>query len=180
MERLQAEVRPVPVADNGLINDKDTDNMPFLKAVLKEALRLHPPIPLLVPHRATKDVNINGYDIDAGTMVITNAWTIGRDPAIWEDPEEFRPERFLGSSVDYMGQDFELIPFGAGRRGCPGIMFAMASNEVVISNLVRSFNWEMPRGMRAEDIDMSECTGLTIHRKVHLRAVPVPLSADSN
>ncbi|KAI4303833.1 hypothetical protein MLD38_039421 [Melastoma candidum] len=90
MERLQAEVRAVPVADNGLINDKDTDNMPFLKAVLKEALRLHPPIPLLVPHRATKDVNIKGYDIDAGTMVITNAWTIGRDPAIREDPEEFR------------------------------------------------------------------------------------------
>lgn len=179
MERLKAEVRAVPAAVKGLITDKDLDNMPYLNAIIKETLRLHPPIPLLIPHSATKDVNIKGYDIDAGTMVITNAWTIGRDPATWDDPEEFRPERFLNSSVDYMGQDFELIPFGAGRRGCPGILFAMATNMAVLANLIRSFEWEMPEGVRAEDLDMSECTGLTIHRKVHLRAIPIPFSAGS-
>lgn len=118
--------------------------MKYLKAVIKETLRLHPPIPLLVPRESTKDVKINGYDIAAGTRVITNAWAIHRDPTTWEEPEEFHPERFLNSTIDFKGQDFKLIPFGSGRRGCPGISFAIANNELVLANLLSKFNWALP------------------------------------
>ncbi|KAJ6375459.1 hypothetical protein OIU77_000443 [Salix suchowensis] len=108
--------------------------MHYLRAVIKETRRLHPPIPLLIPREASQDVKINGYDIAVGTMVMINAWAIGRDPTTWDQPKEYRPERFLNSSVDFRGNDFQLIPFGAGRRGCPGISFAMAANELVLAN----------------------------------------------
>ncbi|KAF8028993.1 hypothetical protein BT93_E1614 [Corymbia citriodora subsp. variegata] len=107
-------------------------------------------------------------------MVITNAWTIGRDPGTWDKPDEFKPERFLNSSVDFKGQDLELIPFGAGTRDCPGTSFAMVTNELVLANLVDKFDWALSEGLKAEDLDMTECTGLTIHRKVHLLAVATP------
>ncbi|XP_016651077.1 PREDICTED: cytochrome P450 71A24-like [Prunus mume] len=89
-------------------------------------------------------------------MVLFNAWTIGRDPSMWDEPEEFKPERFLNSSVDFKGHDFQLIPFGAGRRGCPGSLFAMIANEIVLANLVHKFDWTLPGGARAEDIIMTE------------------------
>ncbi|XP_048136576.1 cytochrome P450 736A117-like [Rhodamnia argentea] len=173
MNILQTEVREIA---NGkpMISDEDLEKLHYLRAVVKETLRLYPPIPLLIPRLSTQDVKIQGYDIAAGTMVITNAWTIGRDPSTWDEPDEFKPERFLNSSVDFKGQDFELIPFGAGRRGCPGIAFAMATNDLVLANLVNKFDWALPEGMTAEDLDMTECTGLTIHRKVHLLAVATP------
>ncbi|KAK3225431.1 hypothetical protein Dsin_005293 [Dipteronia sinensis] len=176
MKELQSEVRQI-ANNKTFINEDDLDQTHYLKAVIKETLRLHPPIPLLVPRSSTEDVRIKGYDISAGTTVITNAWAIGRDPAIWEEPEEFRPERFLNSSVDFKGHDFELIPFGAGRRGCPGISFAMATDELVLANLVHKFDWSLPAGTRVEDLDMTECTGLTIHRKVDLLGVATPVSS---
>ncbi|RXH68569.1 hypothetical protein DVH24_030902 [Malus domestica] len=92
----------------------------------------------------------------------------------YEKPEEFEPERFLNSGVDYKGNDFELIPFGAGRRGCPGIQFAMAVNEIGLANLVHKFDWELHGGARAEDLDMTESTGLTKRRKYPLTAVTIP------
>ncbi|XP_074304232.1 cytochrome P450 71A6-like [Silene latifolia] len=144
--------------------------MKYLKAVIKETLRLHPPIPLLVPRESTQDLKIKGYDIASKTMVIINAWVIQRDLDIWEEPEVFRPERFLDSSVDFKGQDFELIPFGGGRRICPGITFAMTSNELVLVNLVYKFNWSLPEGALSDTLDMSEGTGLTIRMKYPLLA----------
>ncbi|KAF8028991.1 hypothetical protein BT93_E1613 [Corymbia citriodora subsp. variegata] len=173
MNILLTEVRKI-ASGKPNITDEDLEKMHYLQAVLKETLRLHPPIPLLVPRLSTRDVKIRGYDIAVGTMVITNAWTIGRDPGTWDKPDDFKPERFLNSSVDFKGQDFELIPFGAGRRGCPGTSFAMATNELVLANLVDKFDWALPEGLKAEDLDMTECTGLTIHRKVHLLAVATP------
>lgn len=170
MRKVQNEVRSV-VGDNQEISDEHMEKMQYLKALIKETLRLHPPIPLLVPRAAREDVKVSGYDIGAGTMVVTNAWAIGRDPASWDEPEEFLPERFLNSSVSFKGQDFQLIPFGAGRRGCPGIAFAMAINEFVLANLVHNFDWELPNGERAEDLDMGECPGVAVHRKVPLVAV---------
>ncbi|OWM65398.1 hypothetical protein CDL15_Pgr008988 [Punica granatum] len=177
MENLQKEVREVA---KGRLNitDEDLDRLHYLKAVVKETLRLHPPLPLLVPRVATRDVTVDGYDLAAGTMVIINAWAIGRNPDSWgPDPDEFKPERFLGNPVDYNGQNFELIPFGAGRRGCPGIAFAMATDNFVLANLMLRFDWALPPGMRAEDLDMTQCTGLTIHRKVPLLAVATPHSS---
>ncbi|XP_021863528.1 cytochrome P450 736A117 isoform X2 [Spinacia oleracea] len=173
MKKLQEEVRNI-TSGQADVSEEDLENMKYLKAVIKETLRLHPPIPLLVPRESTQDVKINGYEIAAGTRVITNAWAIHRDPATWEEPEEFHPERFLNSSIDFKGQDFELIPFGSGRRGCPGILFAIANNELVLANLLNKFNWALPGKEKIESLDMRQRTGLTIHRKIPLLAVATP------
>ncbi|OMO72247.1 Cytochrome P450 [Corchorus capsularis] len=121
-----------------------------------------------------QDVKIMGYDIPAGTVVLTNAWAIGRDPAIWgePDPDEFRPERFLNSPIDFKGNEyFQAIPFGAGRRSCPGLSFAMVMSEIVLANLVYMFDWSLPSGATGQDLDMTPSSGLIAHRKVHLKAV---------
>ncbi|PHU16512.1 Cytochrome 71A4 [Capsicum chinense] len=174
MNKLQNEAREIAKAKSEIVSEDELDKMHYLKAVIKETLRLHPPIHLLVPRQARQHVKVMGYDVGAGTMVITNGWAIGRDPEIWEDAEEFKPERFLNSDIDFKGQDFRLIPFGSGRRGCPGISFAMATNELVLANVVRNFDWQLPNGAKGADLDMRECTGLTIHRKVPLFAVATP------
>lgn len=176
MKEVQNEVRNICRGKSNITYPDDLENMDYLKAVIKETLRLHPPLPLLVPRIARQDVKVMGYDIAAGTMVIINAWGIGRDPASWDEPDEFRPERFLNSTIDYKGHDFQLIPFGAGRRGCPGINFAMSTNEFVLANLLHKFDWELPNGMRGEELNMDESTGLTTHRKVPLLVVATPFS----
>ncbi|XP_057787921.1 cytochrome P450 71A8-like [Salvia miltiorrhiza] len=167
MEKLQHEVRGI-VKPKQEITDDDVQEMHYLKAVIKEALRFHPPLPLLVPRRASKDVQVKGFDICAGTVVMINAWAIGRDPVSWDEPEKFMPERFLNSSLDFKGLDFELIPFGAGRRGCPGISFSIVAMELLLANLVQKFDWKLPQ---PKDLDMTESPGMTAHRVVPLRAV---------
>lgn len=175
LKKLQTEIRGV-AGGKEQISEAELVNMHYLKAVIKETLRLHPPIPLLVPRQAREDVKIMGYDIAAGTMVIVNAWAIGRDPAYWDEPENFKPERFLDSSIDFKGHDFQLIPFGAGRRGCPGIAFAVASNELVLANLVSKFDWQFPDGTKGEELDMTECPGVAVRRKNPLLVIPSPNS----
>ncbi|XP_008239356.1 PREDICTED: cytochrome P450 71A22-like [Prunus mume] len=179
LKKLQDEMMGIA---NGKadITEGDLDKFPYLKAVIKETLRLYPPIPLLVPCESTQEAKIKGYDIAARTMVLINAWTIGRDPSMWDDAKEFKPERFLNSSVDFKGHDFQLIPFGAGRRGCPGSLFAMITNEIVFANLVHKFDWTLPGGARAEDISMTECTGLVIHRKAPLVAMAAPRFSENS
>ncbi|XP_009774546.2 cytochrome P450 71A8-like [Nicotiana sylvestris] len=177
MKKLQNEVREIGKGKKEIVCGDDLDKMHYLKAVIKETLRLHPPIRLLIPRQAREDAKVMGYEIAAGSMVITNGWAIGRDPTIWDNAEEFKPERFLNSSIDFKGHAFGLIPFGAGRRGCPGISFAMATNELVLANVVKNFNWELPKW---QDLDMTECTGLTIHRKIPLLAVATPCNSKLN
>ncbi|XP_054821901.1 cytochrome P450 736A117-like [Prosopis cineraria] len=174
MKKLQDEVRNVKADRSHIITEEDIDHLPYLKAVLKETLRLHPPIPLLVPRESMQDTKLLGHHIGAKTHVIVNAWAIGRDPVYWDNAQEFEPDRFLNSSVDYKGQDFQLIPFGAGRRGCPGTQFAMALNELVIANIVFHFDWSLPDGEQGKDLDMSETRGLTAHRKIPLLGVALP------
>ncbi|KAM7481576.1 hypothetical protein LguiB_006159 [Lonicera macranthoides] len=123
------------------------------------------------------DAKILGYDVKVGTQVIINAWAIRRDPLVWEDPEEFRPERFLNSSTDFKGIHFELIPFGAGRRGCPGALFAMAVIELALANLLYSFDIALPDGQRAEDLDMTETSGITVYKKSPILVVATPYSS---
>jgi cytochrome P450 len=173
MKKVQNEVRGISGNKKDITED-DLDAMHYLKAVIKETLRFHPPIPLLVPRESTQNIEIQGYDIATGTRVIINAWAIGRDPASWDEPEEFMPERFLTSSVDFRGQDFQLIPFGAGRRGCPGISFAMTTIELVLANLLHNFDWTLPGGARGDGLDLTESTGLTIHKKFPLTVVATP------
>ncbi|PIA30303.1 hypothetical protein AQUCO_05600019v1 [Aquilegia coerulea] len=166
MEEVQKEVRDVG-RGKLILNENDVEEMHYLKSVIKETLRLHPPAPLLIPHESMEKVQIQGYDIPAKTTVMINVFAIGRDPLWWEEPEKFWPKRFLngGSTIDFKGQDFQFIPFGAGRRGCPGILFAISVLLPTLANLLNIFDWELPSGMDIQDLDMHEGPGITVHRK---------------
>ncbi|KAH6798529.1 hypothetical protein C2S51_035013 [Perilla frutescens var. frutescens] len=172
MEKLQNDIREV-AGDRGRVNEDDLPKLPYLKAVIKEALRLYPPAPLLLPRESMEDCNIKGYIIRAKTLVYINAWAIARDPEYWESPDEFVPERFLNSTIDIIGQDFQVIPFGGGRRGCPGITMGLATVELAVANLVYSFDWELPPGMSKQDIDTDVLPGITMHKKHALCLVPI-------
>ena len=177
MAKLQDEIALVAgaAADEAAIAEADLNRMEYLKAVIKEVLRLHPPSPLLVPHESTTPAVVRGYEIRARTVLFVNVWAIGRDPAAWDAPEEFRPERFVGggaAAVDFRGTDYQLIPFGAGRRTCPGINFALPVLELALASLLRHFDWELPGGMRPADLDMGEAPGLTPPPRVSLVLVP--------
>ncbi|KAG6419558.1 hypothetical protein SASPL_121780 [Salvia splendens] len=173
MKTLQNEVREV-AGSKDEIYEQDLEKMPYLKAVMKESLRLHSPIPLLVPHELTQDTRVLGYDVASGTRVMINVWAISRDPSLWKYPEEFRPERFLESSIDFRGLHFELTPFGAGRRGCPGITFAVAVDELALAKLVHKFDFRLPNRPKMKELDVSESSGSTIHKKCPLIVVAAP------
>lgn len=175
MTKLQNEVREL-MGSKSDITDEDLEKMKYLQAVIKETLRLHPSVPLLVPREARKDVKVMGYDVAQGTQVIVNAWALGRDPSLWDEAEEFKPERLLKSSLDFKGKNFQFIPFGSGRRSCPGSTFALGIAELALANLMHKFNFAMPDGVRAEDLDMTEGAGLISQKKIPLLFVanPVP------
>ncbi|KAM0035010.1 putative cytochrome P450 [Helianthus debilis subsp. tardiflorus] len=164
MKKLQQEVTEVAQGRH-VIAEEDLEKMHYLKAVIRESLRLHMPAPLLLPRISTQDVKLMGYDIPARTQVIVNAWAIGRDPMLWEEAEEFRPERFLKNKIDYKGLNFEWLPFGAGRRTCPGIQFGVAIMELAVANIVYKFDLGLPNGVKHEDLDMSEKYGVLLHKK---------------
>uniref|UniRef100_A0A803M8T6 Cytochrome P450 n=1 Tax=Chenopodium quinoa TaxID=63459 RepID=A0A803M8T6_CHEQI len=119
--------------------------------VIKETLRLHPPFPCLTPRESLARCEIDGYEIPSKTRVLINAWAIGRNPKHWTNPGEFNPERFEESSIDYKGMHFELIPFGSGRRVCPGIGLSIATIELVLAMLLYHFDWKIPNGTRPEE-----------------------------
>ncbi|XP_060181503.1 6,7,8-trihydroxycoumarin synthase-like [Lycium barbarum] len=171
MKKVQAEIRK-SVGKKGIVNEDDTQNMSYLKAVIKETFRLYPPAPVLVARVAVENSILEGYNIPPKTTIYVNYWAIARDPEYWKHPEEFIPERFLNSRIDFKGQDFELIPFGAGRRGCPGIALGIATVELILSNLLYAFDWELPFGMKIEDIDTDILPGITVHKKNDLCLVP--------
>lgn len=156
------------------VEESDILKLPYLQAVVKETLRLHPPAPFLVPRRTETDTELCGYVIPKNTRVLVNAWAIGRSENVWKDPDVFRPERFLEMEVDYKGRHFELIPFGAGRRICPGLPLAFRMVHLMLASLVRSFKWELADGMKAEDMDLSDKFGFTVGLAKPLRAIPIP------
>uniref|UniRef100_F6I3L8 Cytochrome P450 71D10 n=1 Tax=Vitis vinifera TaxID=29760 RepID=F6I3L8_VITVI len=176
MEQAQAEVRRV-FDGKGDVDETGIDELKFLKAVVSETLRLHPPFPLLLPRECREKCKINGYEVPVKTRMTINAWAIGRDPDYWTEAERFYPERFLDSSVDYKGADFGFIPFDAGRRMCPGILFAIPSIELPLAHLLFHFDWELPNGMRHEDLDMTEVHGLSAKRKHSLHLIPIPYNS---
>ncbi|XP_074281381.1 cytochrome P450 71D10-like [Silene latifolia] len=172
MKKAQAEVREIYKELNGEVNETRFNDLKCLKLVIKETLRLHPPVPLLAPRESMESCKIPPYDIPNKTRVIINAWATGRDPKYWEEPEVFNPERFQDSSIDFKGSHFELLPFGAGRRKCPGISLGIANVELPLAMLLYHFDWKLPHGMVPEELDMDESFGLTMKRKNPLLAIP--------
>ncbi|XP_047964302.1 6,7,8-trihydroxycoumarin synthase-like [Salvia hispanica] len=164
MRKVQAEIRNL-VGNKGKVDEDDIPNLPYLKAVINETFRLYPPAPLLVPRQTIEKCTLEGYQIQPGTVVYVNAWALARDPEYWKDPDEFMPERFLNSNIDVKGKDFGLIPFGSGRRICPGMLMGLSNVELTVANLLYSFDWQLPEGIRAEDIDTVARPGITMHKK---------------
>ncbi|GMN66142.1 hypothetical protein TIFTF001_035208 [Ficus carica] len=157
MNKAQEEIRRV-VGEKAKVDMNDINQMYYLKNVVKETMRLHPPAPLLAPRETSSRVQIGGYDVPAKTRVLVNAWAIQRHPDLWERPEEFIPERFENNPIDFGSHDFQLIPFGFGRRRCPGLAFGIASVEYSIANLLYWFDWKLP--YYAENMDMTEVYGI--------------------
>ncbi|KAL0543395.1 hypothetical protein IC582_018491 [Cucumis melo] len=171
LKKAQQELSQV-VGLQRRVEETDLDNLTFLKCCLKETIRLHPPIPLLL-HEAAEDAVIAGYFIPAKSRIMVNAWAIGRDPASWDDAETFRPTRFLEQGVpDFKGNNFEFIPFGSGRRSCPGMQLGLYGLEIAVAQLLHCFDWELPDGMKPSEMDMSDVFGLTAPRATRLVAVP--------
>lgn len=175
MEKLQAEVNSCIPNGQEVVSEADLVDMIYLRAVVKESLRLHPVAPLL-PHFSMAQCRIEGHNIPAGVQVLINSSAIGRDTRYWEDAEEFIPERFIGDGcathVNFKGNDYQFLPFGSGRRMCAGVNFGIACIELMLANLVHRFDWELPMEKKRGDIDMSEVFGLVVSRKEKLLLVP--------
>ncbi|XVE52785.1 hypothetical protein DITRI_Ditri02bG0151600 [Diplodiscus trichospermus] len=172
LRKAQTEVRQ-SIGGKGDFNEKRLEDLKYLKSVIKETLRLHPP-GSMIPRECRESCEINGYEIPAKTKVIVNAWAIGRDPKYWAEPEKFYPERYHDSSIEFKGANFEFIPFGAGRRICPGMAFGIPNIELPLAQLLYHFDWKLPDGTKLEDIDMTELFGAIIARKHDLCFVPIP------
>ncbi|KAK2998957.1 hypothetical protein RJ639_023926 [Escallonia herrerae] len=170
MAKAQAEVRQA-LKGKKSITQEDVHELHYLKLVIKETLRLHPPAPLL-PREVREQCQINGYDIPLKAKVIVNLWGIGRNKKQWVDADCFRPERFQGSSFTFQGTNFEYIPFRAGRRICPGIAFATASIELSLALLLNKFDWNLPDGIKPEQLDMTERFGISLRKKNPLYVIP--------
>ncbi|KAF9602117.1 hypothetical protein IFM89_025162 [Coptis chinensis] len=166
LKKAQAEI-DTQVGKDTQVDESDIVKLVYLQAIVKETLRLYPAAPLSAPHESNKDCTIAGYHIPAGTRLITNVWKIQRDPRVWSNPSEFQPERFLTdqANVDVRGQHFELIPFGSGRRSCPGISLGLLVVQLALARLLQGFDFETPSDAF---VDMTESAGLT-----NLKATPL-------
>ncbi|KAJ4725259.1 Cytochrome P450 [Melia azedarach] len=173
MKKAQAEVREV-FNRRGKVDEAGLEEMQYLKLIIKETLRLRPSAPMLFPRECAETCNINGYDIPAKANVLVNVWAMTRDPKYWTEPDSYIPERFLDSSIDFKGTNYEYIPFGSGRRMCPGMTYASANIELPLAMLLYHFDWILPNGMKPEEMDMTEGFGVTVRRKQDLCLIPIP------
>jgi 4-hydroxyphenylacetaldehyde oxime monooxygenase len=172
MRKVQDEIRAV-VGSNEMVQSHDVPKLNYLKMVVKETMRLHPPAPLLLPRETTQLVNIAGYDVPAHSRIYVNMWAIGRDLTSWPDnPQEFNPERFEAIDMDIYGVQPELMPFGSGRRICPGLFMALATMEFTLANMLYCFDWALLEGMLAEEVSMEEKGKVVVHLKTPLMLVP--------
>ncbi|XP_022156981.1 geraniol 8-hydroxylase-like [Momordica charantia] len=165
LSKAQEESRRV-IGRGNPIEESDISRLPYLQAIVKETFRLHAPAPFQLPRKALQDVEIGGFKVPKDAQVLVNAWAVGRN---WENPESFEPERFLESEMEVRGRDFELIPFGGGRRICPGLPLAMRMMHLMLGSLVHFFDWKL----EDEDVNMDEKFGLTVEMAFPLRALPV-------
>nr|AQY76212.1 cytochrome P450 [Thapsia garganica] len=173
MKKIKSELAIVVGANKKLL-ESDIENLPYLHAIVQETLRLHPPAPLLIPRKAVQDTNFMGYSIPKNTQVMVNCWAIGRDEDSWEDTLSFKPERFLDSNINYKGQCYEFLPFGAGRRMCPGVPLANRMVHLILGSLLHHFEWELCDDEKI--LDMRETMGETSNKLELLQAIPKPKS----
>nr|UCC42701.1 cytochrome P450 oxygenase [Solanum habrochaites] len=171
--KAQVEIRNA-FTGKETFNENDVEELKYLKLVVKETFRLHPPGPLLMARECREEVDINGYNIPLKTKVMVNAYAIGRDPKYWIDAECFKPERFEQISVDFIGNNFEFLPFGSGRRSCPGISFGLANIFFPLAKLLYHFDWKLPIGINPSDLDLTESAGITCPRKSNLYLIATP------
>nr|ALT04746.1 CYP76 [Beta vulgaris] len=172
MEKVQIELDKVLGKDSSL-QESMISKLPYIQAIVKETLRLHPPTPFLIPHKAEKDVLLCNYLVPKNSIIWVNLWSIARSPSVWPNPESFSPERFLEMEIDIKGRDFKLIPFGSGRRMCPGMPLAYRMTHMLLATLLHSFNWKYGEAS-PKDIDMKEKFGLTLQKAQPLQAIPIP------
>ncbi|KAL6878331.1 hypothetical protein ACP4OV_012501 [Aristida adscensionis] len=181
MAKVRAEIDGA-LGGKATIEEPDASSLPYLNAVVKEVMRLHTVGPLLIPRQAVEDgVEIGGYTVPRGSTVIINVWAIMRDPTVWERPDEFMPERwFLGKAaeMEFKGKDFEFLPFGSGRRTCPGMPMAERVVPHLLASLLHAFEWRLPEGMSAEQLDVSERFTTGNIMAVPLKAVPVVITTE--
>ncbi|KAL4600741.1 hypothetical protein ACB092_11G220400, partial [Castanea dentata] len=159
LTKAKAELKQIIGKGNAVV-ESDIDCSLYLQAIVKETFRLHPPVPLLLP-------------LPKGAQVLVNIWAIGRDASIWENPNSFKPERFMGSEIDVKGRNFDLIPFGAGRRMCPGLPLALRMLHLMLGSLIHTFDWKVEGGFKPKDIYFEEKFGLTLQKAEPLRAIPI-------
>lgn len=155
------------VGQQNLIDEPDLPKLPYLKCIISETLRLYPAAPMLVPHFSSDDCTVGGYDVPRHTMLLVNAWAIHRDPELWEDSESFKPERFEIGDEDH-DKVHKLVPFGIGRRACPGSGLAQRVVGLALGSLIQCFEWER---VSEEEIDMSEGKGITMPKAIPLEAM---------
>ncbi|KAL8261677.1 hypothetical protein R6Q59_025726 [Mikania micrantha] len=171
MKKAVKEIDQV-VGKNRLLNEKDIPNLPYLQAIVKESLRLHPTGPLIL-RSSTQDRNVGGYHIPAKTTTLINVWSLGRDPIHWDKPLEFKPERFEGKQWDVRGQHFHLLPFGTGRRMCPGTSLGLLTVHITLGAMIQCFEWKAGRNGNLSTVDMEEGIGITLPRANPLVCIPV-------
>lgn len=177
MAQAQQELDSV-VGKDRYVNESDLSQLPYLQAIIKETFRLHPSTPLSLPRIASESCQVNGYFIPKGSTLLVNVWAIGRDPNIWSNPLKFQPERFLpggqNSNIDVKGNNFELIPFGSGRRSCAGMNFGIQMVQLLTATLIHAFNFNLGDGQLVETLNMDEAYGLTLQRAQPLTVHPNP------
>lgn len=174
LHKVRQEIAEKAV-DGGELKESHLSECAYLQACIKETFRVHIPGPFGVPRRATQDCVVNNYAIPKDSTVILNSWAMQRDPYIWEDPANFKPERFLGSKIDYRGAHYEFLPFGAGRRMCPGINPAIRNLQLVVASLVHYFDWGLPHGKDPSQLDtFSDTFGTSLRREKPLYLIPTP------
>lgn len=165
----------IVVGKTRLVEESDIPNLPYIQAIVKETLRLHPAAPVIL-RESSQNCVVNGYDIKKDTRVFINSWAIGRDPNYWENPLEFRPERFLGTQENVRGQNFNLLPFGSGRRVCPGASLALQVIHTSLAAMIQCFDWKAIAvdGKQVDIVDMEEGQGLALVRANPLICAAVP------
>lgn len=171
MEKVQEELEHVVGLDR-MVEESDLNKLHYLYKVIKESFRLHPVAPFLIPHESREDCMIDGFYIPKKSRLIVNTYAIGRDSNAWKDPEKFSPERFDDNNIDLLGRDFELLPFGSGRRSCPGMQLGLTLVQLILAQLVHCFDWELPNGMLPSELDMTEVFSLVTPRAKHLLVIP--------